>query len=386
MLPTRWLHLALGTSLLGTATAHADPCDDIADKTIGFVLGVQVSPNVRFVGGVEGRACLNDKTEALVRFELGGGSPRVIAGLRVRPLESPYRYDDWENIGVEAGGALDLHAKFGLHIAATYGTHSLYAAAQARFDLEGTQHYTLLAGLAPWTAFQRHEIVNGRPLASGGDFVRPRIVSQPSLASAEAAAVRDHYASTAQLELSSVWTFLRLAGELAAVGAPAPLVAAALDAADDEVRHALLCARAAGGLALAPLPPMAAQPRFTRRSPHALALLAAEAWCEGCLNETAAAEEARLAAESTTGGHREMLAAIARDETRHAELSWAVLAWLSSIAPELTRATIAAVPRGEPDVHAIDPALARFGVPTAAVVLAARAHAGETAAARLAML
>ena len=116
--------------------------------------------------------------------------------------------------------------------------------------------------------------VEGRPLVHGGQMLRPGIAVLPAARDAEGRAVRDHYASSAQLELSSVWTFLRLAEELAAVGAPAALIAAALDAADDEVRHAELCAAAAGGVELWSLPGWVARPRFDRRSAQALAVLA----------------------------------------------------------------------------------------------------------------
>lgn len=394
MLPSRWSHLAryglLGSTLLaaGARPAAADPCDDHADRTIAFVLGLQVAPEVRVVGGVEARACINDKTEAMLRFELGAGSPRLIGGARVRPFESPDRDDDLELVGVEAGGILDMRGKLGLHLAATYGTHSAYAALQTHVTVsepDPPTRWSLLAGFAPWTAFGP-TVVEGRPIASAGQLRRPPLARRlAALHSAEARAARSHFVGSAQLELSSVWTFMRLAAELAAVGAPAELIARALDAADDEVHHAMLCARAAGGIALAALPAALARPRFRARSATALATLAIEAWCEGCLNETAAAAEARFAAEAAASDEiRTMLARIAHDETRHAELSWAVLAWLFTTAPEVTRAALAAVPHEAlPALPSVDRALARYGVPTEAMTAAARSHARRVADARL---
>jgi hypothetical protein len=191
-----------------------------------------------------------------------------------------------------------------------------------------------------------------------------------------------------------VWTFLRLAHELVAVGAPAALVARARDAADDELRHADLCRAAAGGIALADLPTHVARPRFANRSSAALAVLAAEAWCEGCLNETAAATEAALAATRAEGAVASMLAAISRDEHAHAELSWAVLGWVFSIAPAVARDALAALPpptaplspsspsSGAPH----DPALARRGVPGPAITAEAHSIAHAAARARLAAL
>jgi hypothetical protein len=83
-----------------------------------------------------------------------------------------------------------------------------------------------------------------------------------------------------------------------------------------------------------------------------------------------------------------MLETIARDEAGHAELSWAVLAWVSSIAPDVARAALAAVPpaRGPAPAKSVDHALARHGVPTHAMTEAARAHAARSARVRLAEL
>lgn len=389
---TRWSHLVrhglIGTSLLGATAvpALAAPCDDDESRTVALVIGVDLSPRVRLIGGLEGRACLDDRSEAMLRLELGGGAPRLIAGARVRPFESNDGDGNDENVGLEGGLVLDSHSQFGLHAAATYGTHSAYAAFQALVPTNNTAmpgRFSLLAGLAPWALANEDVVVEGRPLCVGGRFVRPRLAGpRGACASRELRDVRDHYIDNAQLELSSVWTFLRLAQELAAVGAPAALVAAALDAADDEVRHAELCAAAAGGVALVPLPMAAARPRFTRRSAAALAMLAAEAWHEGCLNETAAAEEARLAARDAEGDVRIMLGTIAVDEQRHAELSWSVLAWVLAIDPSLEAVMVAPEERGAVASSRFDRALARHGVASPSIKAAARAHAREAAAAR----
>lgn len=392
----RWSHLArhglLGTALVSAAagTARAEPCDYNAEQTIGFVLGLQFSPGVKVIGGIEGRKCMSDRSEAMLRLELGGGGPRLIAGARVRPFESWESNED--NLGVEAGLSLGLHAQFGVHLAGTYGTHSAYVAVQAHVqpsEQADTTRWSLLGGLAPWTAMGP-TTVEGRPLVSDGHMLRPHVLWRGAAGERdrELQAVRDHFVSSAQLELSSVWTFLRLAAELAAVGAPAELVAAALDAADDEVRHAEQCGVLAGGVQLAELPAHAARARFTALTPEALATFVAEAWCEGCLNETAAAEEARLAGELADGPARDILAGIARDEQGHAELSWRVLAWAASIAPALAHSTIASLPpyASNEDAPPVDRALARHGVPTAAVTSAARAHAARVARARLAAI
>jgi hypothetical protein len=380
---SRWPSLArhglLGTTLLTIAArpAVAEPCGEEVDSSIGLVFGMDFTPKAKVLFGLEGRVCIGDKGEAFARLQVGGGA-RLIVGSRIRPLESMTQESDRELVGVEAGLALETDGTLGAHLAATYGYHFAYLAAQGLFPLSGRDRPTragLVFGVSPWALPNTTQAVDGRPLIHDGQFVRPAITTLPFARGAEARAVRDHFASSAQIELSSVWTFLRLAAELAAAGAPAELIARALDAADDEVRHAELCAHAAGGVELAGLPMIAAQPRFTTRTPRALATLAVEAWLEGCLNETAAAEEARLAARDAET-NVEMLTAIARDEDRHAELSWAVLAWVFEVAPAVARAAIS----DAPEVIAVaspsqDPALARAGVASSKISRAARAHA-----------
>jgi hypothetical protein len=304
----------------------------------------------------------------------------------VRPFER--RDDDrqLEHVGAEGGLGLDLQARVGLHAAISYGTSALYGGLQTYATVSGAgapQRLSLLGAISLTRAPTEPVVVDGRPLLEHGRALRPALLARAEPRDREGRAVRDHFTSSAQLELSSVWSFLRLAAELAAVGAPAALVAAALDAADDEVRHADLCAEAAGGLVLAGLGEARARPRFTTRTPAALAILAAEAWREGCLNETAAAEEARLAAGEAEGPARMMLTTIARDEAGHAELAWAVLAWVASIAPATVRAA-AVVPAGwtGPDGHG-DRALARHGVPGPALTAAAVAHATAVATRRV---
>jgi len=395
MLPSRWSHLArhglLGTTLLtiASSSAVAETCDYQEDSSVGVVLGIDIAPSPRLIGGLEARRCVGDRTEVFIRLELGRGG-RLIAGARARPFETDNGESDREKIGLEAGIAIESDAKLGAHLAATYGYHFAYLAAQGLFPLDGhprPKRASLLFGVSPWTLGGDNRVSEGRPLIHDGQLLRPAITSMPVARDAEDRAVRDHFASSAQLELSSVWTFLRLAAELAAVGAPAGLIARALDAADDEVRHAGMCAHAAGGVELAPLPINAAKPRFTARTPHTLATLAVEAWLEGCLNETAAAEEARLAAAEATL-NQSMLHAIALDEHGHAELSWAVLAWLFEVAPAIARTAIANAPGHLPVASSVaaDPALARRGVASPELSRAARADAELHARDRLRVL
>lgn len=139
------------------------------------------------------------------------------------------------------------------------------------------------------------------------------------------------FARMAHLEAASVPAFERLAKELAAHGAPERLVRAARRSAAEEVRHA----RRMESLAVrhgASLPCVDVAP-FAPRSLEALAL---ENAVEGCVRETFGALLAGWQARSAEDADvREALGAIAPDELRHAELSWAIHAWaLGRLSPE----------------------------------------------------
>src|SRR5262245_61741100 len=75
-------------------------------------------------------------------------------------------------------------------------------------------------------------------------------------------------------------------------------------------------------------PAAAGGTRWRRPSTAALVCLAQEAWIDGCLGEGAAAGAAAAAvAEAHAPEARATQEIIARDEGRHAELAWDVLAW-----------------------------------------------------------
>ncbi|MHA7634816.1 hypothetical protein [Corallococcus sp. M7] len=139
------------------------------------------------------------------------------------------------------------------------------------------------------------------------------------------------FAKMAHLEAASVPAFERLAEELAAHGAPGHLVRGARRSAKEEVRHAEAMeslARRHG----APMPELKVAP-FQARSLEALAI---ENAVEGCVRETYGALLAGWQARSAEDAQvRESLSAIAPDELRHAELSWAIHAWaLKQLPPE----------------------------------------------------
>jgi hypothetical protein len=134
------------------------------------------------------------------------------------------------------------------------------------------------------------------------------------------------FAHSAALEAASVPAFLRLSRELERHGAPRSLVARAVAAAHDEVRHARAVselARAFGGQT----PPWSLAPASLRE----LEAVAIENAIEGCVRETYGALVAQYQQQHARDGRiRAVYRRIAADETRHAELSWAVARWAES--------------------------------------------------------
>ena len=184
-------------------------------------------------------------------------------------------------------------------------------------------------------------------------------------------AVADWLASVAHLEAAAVHAFRRLHAELTAHGAPADLLAEVRRARRDEVRHAQQTGRLARRRGGSP-------PRPVVRAVAARPLdeVAIENAVEGCVRETYGALVATYqAGRAENAAIARVMAGIARDETRHAALSWAIARWAWPRLDEGARArlrerqreAIAALLR-EADADAdVDPRLAaEAGVPDAA--------------------
>jgi hypothetical protein len=184
---------------------------------------------------------------------------------------------------------------------------------------------------------------------------------------AEAAAA--WLARAAHDEAASVHAFHALAQELADLGAPAELLARIDAAAADEVRHAQVVADAARARGAEVTPPA-----YVAVAERDLLAIAVENAVEGCVRETwaalSAAHQARFAAEPAM---RSMYAEIAADEARHAELAWAIDAWLMGQIDTAGRAEVAAARQAAiaelgASLQRLEvPALQRLGVPSAAV-------------------
>jgi hypothetical protein len=132
-----------------------------------------------------------------------------------------------------------------------------------------------------------------------------------------------YLACAAHLEAASVHAFAELSEQLERWGAPAALIARCRRAMGDEIRHA----RDVGKLAMAlGYTPAAALREATEGDLLSVAIHNAT---EGCVSETWAALEAHMIAGKTPyPAFREVFAQIAQDETRHAQLSWDLHAWL----------------------------------------------------------
>lgn len=141
------------------------------------------------------------------------------------------------------------------------------------------------------------------------------------------------FAQCTHLEAASVPAFLTLERELVALGAGPKLRAAARRAARDEVRHTKMMralAEAFGGVC--------ADVELAAVGPRTVLAMALENAREGCVGETYGAAQAAFQAQTASDPRvRSTLAVVARDEARHADLAWAVDAFLASLLTEVER-------------------------------------------------
>jgi hypothetical protein len=147
----------------------------------------------------------------------------------------------------------------------------------------------------------------------------------------------------AEAELRASGSFAYLAGELAAAGASAELVALAQRAVHDERRHARICWQVACAFAGRELPPprvlTVTVPRHEGASPVLRRVLHVVGMC--CLNETSGNAFLELCRAGARGALvRAALHELACDEIDHARLGWAFVA--SPAVDDATRAELAA--------------------------------------------
>jgi hypothetical protein len=164
------------------------------------------------------------------------------------------------------------------------------------------------------------------------------------------------FARASHLEAASVVAFAQLERELEALGAPARILRALARARSDEVRHADVTSRLAKRFGATP--PAVRVKRGRNRSALAIAIENAR---EGCVRETLGAVIALHRAERAKDAEiARAMRSIARDELRHARLSWELMEWLDA---QLTARGRAAVRRAfEREIASLETELA--GPPT----------------------
>jgi len=176
-------------------------------------------------------------------------------------------------------------------------------------------------------------------LAHGSDWTLGERPSPAGLDAATRAALEALWLHDAQKEHASVPAFARIGWMLAAVGAPAELMAWSQRAALEEVDHACKCFALAAGYggrshSVEAMPDLLLAGMDLSGEP--LSVLAVESLQDGCLledfNADVAAASAAVCEEPVT---RAVLEQIAREEHSHAEFSWAVLAWALGRSPEV---------------------------------------------------
>src|SRR5690606_10472224 len=148
-------------------------------------------------------------------------------------------------------------------------------------------------------------------------------------------AIGTHYQRAGQMEHASIAAFARFSLQLLLLGAPASLIEATTTAMADETRHARLCfgiASAYLGRTVGP-GPLSIEGALSDQS---LENIVRTAIIEGCIGETLAALElAHAAGCAQEQNLAQMLADIARDEARHAELAFRFVAWAVQMHPHL---------------------------------------------------
>ncbi len=187
-----------------------------------------------------------------------------------------------------------------------------------------------------------------------------------------------HFALIAHLEEASITAFLRLRDELALHGAAVELQQAALRSALDEVAHTEVCGRLARRhgatperAVVAPLPP------------RPLLEVALDNAVEGCVRETYGALLAHhQALRAEDDEVREAMVRIAEDETRHADLSWAIDRWAVERLPSAEQEAVRAARQ-----RAVEALRAEVSAPTdVALQLALGLPAPEVAVAMVDLL
>lgn len=164
-------------------------------------------------------------------------------------------------------------------------------------------------------------LCSARSSCPGGRAPTGVVLARQVVAPTEVAA---WWAQLAELEALSVGSFLRLAHELAAHGAPPLLVRRARRAVQEEAGHAARASSVAmaHGAEVPPIPDVAWEVREMQT-------VALENEVEGCVHETWSAAQIAHQARHAPLPVRAVLAPIAREEASHAALARDVSRWIA---------------------------------------------------------
>lgn len=168
----------------------------------------------------------------------------------------------------------------------------------------------------------------------------------------------EEWTRMALMEHASIAAFARFTLQLLSLGAPAELIERTTSAMTDETRHAKVCFAVAESYAGRAVGPgrLAIENSLDELS---LSEIVRSTILEGCIGETTAAIEAREAAEyALDPARRELLRAIAEDETRHAELAFRFVQWALSGGDEALNGAVQrefAALRAEPAIACPEP-------------------------------
>lgn len=136
----------------------------------------------------------------------------------------------------------------------------------------------------------------------------------------------EYFANASMLEAASVVAFRVLERDLVGLKAPRRLLRGVRRAARDEVRHARATRNLARRFGARSLPV-----RTTSTPQRSLLQIAINNATEGCIRETFGALAATYQATTATDSEvRAVMSRIAREETRHAALSWQIARWLEA--------------------------------------------------------
>lgn len=146
-----------------------------------------------------------------------------------------------------------------------------------------------------------------------------------------------YFAHMAYAEEAAVHAFATLAEELAAHGAPSDLIADLDRARQDEIRHTRMATKLARSWGRDPVRPTVTRaPRL-----RSLEEVALENAVEGCVRETyGAVLGVHQGATAAKASVRTVMARVAEDELRHADVSWRLAEWLDAQLDEDARARV----------------------------------------------